>query len=197
MLTKSQIKIAIGSLRKPKVEAVKSAIQQIARTIEPSFARVEYLPCEVDSGIANTPASIADMMRGAQNRAQHLLRNLSENNSPADFYLGLEGGIFHVLQKNGGKTFFLQSWVFVNDGRQGAFGSSPAVKLPNVIATALGGGDFELADLIDRIGKLQNNRDKGGAFAFLTKGLLTRQAIFESAVLAAMAPFYHPQVYDQ
>lgn len=192
----AKMRIAIGSTRKPKVDAVKSAMARITKILELAPLRISFLPREVESGIANTPLSLTEMMAGAFNRAENLKSLLAEEGNTADYYIGLEGGLFRTKIDDRGENFYLQSWVYVTNGAQGFFGSSAAVQIPHKVTGEFQGRDFELADIMDRLGKVKNNRDKGGAFALLTKGLLTRQAIFESAVLAAMAPYYNPEIYS-
>jgi inosine/xanthosine triphosphatase len=190
------MRIAIGSTRKPKVDAVKSAMARIVERLSLPSRHIAFLPREVESGIASTPMSLAEMMAGAYNRAENLKLQLTEEGETADYYFGMEGGLFRTKFDDGAEDFYLQSWVYATNGGEGFFGSSPAIQIPRKVTGEFQGRDFELADIMDRLGKVTNNRDKGGAFALLTKGLLTRQAIFEAAVLAAMAPFYNPEIYS-
>jgi non-canonical (house-cleaning) NTP pyrophosphatase len=211
------MRIAIGSLRTPKIEAVKAAMHKIAKFFAVTSEQIEFLPREVESGTARTPMSIEEMMLGAYNRAKNLKKALAREGLNAEYYFGLEGGLFSTSINQHRKAYYLQSWVYVLNGSHGYFGSSPAVQIPQNIAGQFEEDDFELADVMDRIGRVhpvryysepvikekacslsngvKNNRDRGGAFSLLTRGLLTRQAIFESAVLAAMAPFYNPELY--
>ncbi|MFQ5627732.1 MAG: DUF84 family protein, partial [bacterium] len=179
----------------PKVEAVKSAFNKIAEISESFAADIEFLPSEVDSGIAKTPMSVQEMMLGASNRVNILIRFFTQEDKKVYYFLGMEGGLFQASSGNLSDSFYLQSWVYATNGKQGHFGSSPAVQIPNKFTAGSRSKDFELAEIVDRIGKTHNNRDRGGAFSLLTKGLLTRQAIFEAAVLAAMAPFYNSEIY--
>lgn len=189
--------VAIGSLRQPKIEAVKAAMAQIAPTLGCMPEQIDYQPHSVESDIADTPLSIAEMMQGASNRAHKLAARYRASDQAADYYIGMEGGIFEMPVADGQHAWYLQSWVYAFDGETGCYGSSPAVQFPVAIAREFGQVNFELAEVIARFGQQHNSRNQGGAFSLLTKDMLTRQAIFESAVLAAMAPFYHPELYGK
>ena len=52
-------------------------------------------------------------------------------------------------------------------------------------------GDAEAVFLNARGGRLSRQ----GAWGVLSRGLLTRSMSFETALLAAFAPFYNPRVY--
>lgn len=195
MIRQDIMTIAIGSLRQPKVDAVKAAMVKIAGALEISPAQIHYVPQAIASEISSTPMSVPEMMQGARNRVRNLVLHFASEKKQPDFYIGMEGGIFSVSPGENEKAFYLQSWVYAYDGKTGSFGSSPAVQFPDAIASEFQRENFELADIIGRFGEAHNSRNQGGAFSLLTKGLLTRQAIFESAVLAAMAPFYHPELY--
>ena len=195
--TNPNIVIAIGSRRRPKVEAVKTAMEKLRRVAPFSPAEIAYISRDVSSDIANTPMSQEEMMQGAYNRAHHVQAQLAAEGIEPAYAFGLEGGLFRIAASQQKAAWYLQSWVYVTDGIQGYFGSSPAVQIPHHVVAELAGENVELADIMDRLGDAASGRDKGGAFALLTKGLLTRRAIFEQAVLAAMAPFYNTEIYHK
>ena len=53
----------------------------------------------------------------------------------------------------------------------------------------------DLAAVLDRVAGGYDLRSCGGTWAFVTRGVLTRAGAFETAVLSALAPFYHPQPF--
>lgn len=189
--------VAIGSLRRPKVEAVKAAFAKIATVAAEPFAAARFAPREVESGTAATPLSIDDMMAGAQHRAGQALARLRDEGQKPAFCLGLEGGLFVHRLAGAAPAVYLQSWVYVLEvaSGRGCFGSSPAIAVPAAIAGEADGDDFELAHVMDRIARQSGTRDRGGAYGLLTQGLLDRQTIFEHAVITAMAPFYNRRLY--
>lgn len=181
--------IAIGSTRRPKVEAVRAAFAKIIASGSLALPQVQFIAYDVPSQVANTPMSQKEMMQGAYHRVQSVLEQTKHSHRPR-FVLGLEGGLFSLPSPQEGTLYFLQSWVYASDGTRGAYGASPAVQIPPAIAEEITDSQVELAHVMDRLTRRRGVRDKGGAFAVLTNGLLTRQMIFEHAVLAAMAPFY-------
>lgn len=187
--------VVIGSLRKPKVAAVEAAFAKIAPAFGQAAQPFEMRCFAVESGISNTPLSMAEMMQGARNRVSALVQHCRPEPPRRMFYLGLEGGLFASPAAEETEAFYLQSWVYASDGRQGAYGASPAVRLPSGIAAQCRTAGFELADAMDALVQQHNTREQGGAFAIFTRGQLTRQRIFETAVLAAMAPFYNSSLY--
>lgn len=184
------VRIAIGSLRQPKIDAVKAGFQKVQHFF-PDAKSVEYLPRQVESNIPQMPLSLAELMEGAYNRAE----NLRDADMEADFYVGLEGGFFKHQHPLLPPQYFLQGWVYVSDGEHGAFGATGTVAVPAVVAQEVVDNRKELGDIIDAYGGAQNIRDRDGAFGVFTRGLLTRQASFEFAVMSAFAPFYNRELY--
>lgn len=188
------MKIVIGSLRQPKIDAVKSAfanIQKVSSQNEP----VEFLARESDSNIPAMPLSIKELMTGAYNRVQNLKEEYRDSPDKPDFYVGLEGGFFGEVSPEQKRWYFLQSWVYVSDGERGYFGASGATPVPERIVDDVIEGKNELGEVIDNYGTESDIRDKYGAFGVFTQGLITRQASFEFALLSAFAPFFNQTLY--
>ena len=188
------MKIVIGSLRQPKIDAVKSAfakIQKVSSQNEP----VEFLARESDSNIPAMPLSIKLLMTGAYNRVQNLKEEDRDSPDKPDVYVGLEGGFFGEVSPEQKRWYFLQSWVYVSDGERGYFGASGAMPVPEQIVNKVLEGNSELGDVIDKFGTENDIRDKDGAFGVFTQGLITRQASFEFALLSAFAPFFNQTLY--
>jgi inosine/xanthosine triphosphatase len=185
--------IAVGSTRRPKVNAVKDAANVIAPLLLGDCA-VEVEGHEVDSGVGYTPTSREELMQGARQRAQALQQKFFAANQTADFYLGLEGGL-DVVSENGTKRVFLESWAYVNDGREGHFGCSGSIELPEALAEEVLSRGVELAAAIDEFTGAVGVRDGQGAWGILSGNLITRQDSFRLAVVAAFAPFYNAKMY--
>ena len=186
-------RIAVGSTRRPKLLAVESAVQSFAGNLSPS-ASPEILGYEVESGVSHTPASREELMRGARQRAEALCKLLRESGVPANFFVGLEGGL-DVVMENGIHRVFLESWAYVSDGSRGYFGCSGSVELPEALAKEVLVRGTELAAAIDRFAGEVGVRDGQGAWGILTGNLIPRQESFRLAVVAAFAPFYNAKMY--
>jgi len=191
------LKIAIGSLRQPKINAVESAVIRIQQSFQLPETGVEVIPKAVSSGISQMPLSLADLLQGSFNRAQSLIDFFSRGSDKPDFYVGMEGGFFCQADPQTTLVHFLQSWVFVSDGTSGFFGASCAVPVPAKIVAEVVGQGRELGNIIDKYGKGRNIRDKGGAFGVLTNGIVERKEAFVQALINAMTPFFNRTVYMQ
>lgn len=187
--------VAIGSLRPPKVEAVRTVVSRVAPFMGFDAGEIEYYARDVQSGISAMPMTMQEIMQGAYNRAHDLQMTLRSEGKPADFFIGLEGGVFRRVFLGNEGTLYLQSWVYVADNEKGFFGSSPAITVPERIAAELRFDNKELGDVIDKYSAEENTREKGGAYATFTRGLLQRQNVFELALICALAPFYRPDLY--
>lgn len=189
------LNIAIGSIRAPKVEAVRAVLGNVAPLLEIKPGSINYIAREVPSGVSQVPLSIHEIRRGARNRALEVRRLIEEEYGPVDFAVGLEGGLF-ILSEEHGERVHLQSWVYVEHEGEGHYGSSMSMPIPNYMAHAVIEQREDLSMVIDRVAGRQNVRNHDGAFGFLSRGFLDRQQAFELALLGAFAPFYHQKIYQ-
>lgn len=195
-LQSTTMRVAIGSTRSPKVDAVREAFKVFSSAIlsEPDEA-IEFSGFDVPSGISRMPMSLAELMAGAQGRAENLILQLKREKAEADFYVGLEGG-FHVIEGNGPRPLvFLESWAYATDGHRGSFGQGGGVAVPPAIADPVLDRGTELGIIIDRFCKDKGIGDRQGTWGVLTRDILDRKHSFVIALLAAFAPFYNPEAY--
>lgn len=190
------MKIAVGSTRRPKTEAVVAAARIICSLGVPGWDSFELIGRDVDSGVAATPTSDVELMAGARNRAQRLKAVLETESIKADVYIGLEGGL-HVNDMPSKTVVLLRGWAYATDGkREGAFGSSPSVEVPGEIASAVLDHGQDLGDVIDQFSGRFDVRSNEGTWGILTRDLITRSKSFEMAVIAALAPLYNGGLYN-
>jgi len=189
-----KIIIAVGSTRRPKLNAVREALEAIgaARGGNPQF---EVVGIEVPSGVSHTPLSRAAIMMGARQRAEALLRLAREKNEPWNYFAGLEGGL-DVVEQNGARLVFLQNWAYIadNSGR-GSFGQSGSILIPEALAHRVVDDGVELAQAIDEYAGGHGIRDAQGAWGVFTRNLITRQDAFRVAIINAFAPFFNREIY--
>jgi inosine/xanthosine triphosphatase len=186
--------IAVGSTRKPKLNAVTEALHTMATVLVP-YGQCEVVGVEVDSGVGHTPLTRAELMRGARQRAEALVKHAREKGEDWRFFVGLEGG-FDVVEEEGQRRVFLESWAYVTDGTRGHFGRSGAVEIPEALAHEVLERGMELSVAIDRFAGEIGIRDAQGAWGVLSSNLITRQEAFRVAVVAAFAPFYNRRMYQ-
>jgi inosine/xanthosine triphosphatase len=207
-----KILVAVGSTRRPKVNAVTEALAAI-RTVSEFLPSFEVLGIEVESGVRHTPLSREDLMAGARQRAETLVQMARANNERWKYFVGLEGGLeviaglevipsldvvpeLDVVSEASHRWVFLESWAYVTDGEgRGSFGQSGAVLVPETLAHTVVDDGLELSQAIDAFAGGHNIRDAEGAWGILTRNLTTRQDSFRAAVINALAPFFNRELY--
>ncbi|MDP2705843.1 MAG: inosine/xanthosine triphosphatase [bacterium] len=171
------MKIKIGSENKSKVEAVVEILRDY-----PHLASAEVIGVKAESGVADQPKSLGEIVMGAQNRAKSVF-------SDCDYSIGLESGLMAVP---GTKSGYMDVTVCaIYDGQEFHLGLSPAWEFPSSMKEI---NKFMLVDGLDMaqaINKhgLTNNPAIGseeGAIGILTKGRLTRKDYTKQALRTAL-----------
>ena len=197
-----KIVVAVGSTRRPKLNAVWEALSVFGPALDP-HALFDVTGVEVPSGVGHTPVNRAELMRGAQQRTEALAQLARERSEPWRYFVGLEGGL-DVVADEGRRRVFLESWAYVSDGTQGFFGRSGGIEVPAALAAEVVEKGVELSVAIDRFAVLMDAdrfagaagiRDAQGAWGVLSANLITRQDAFRVAVVSAFAPFYNAKLY--
>jgi inosine/xanthosine triphosphatase len=184
------IRIAVGSKRAPKLEAVRAALKAFGALLHPNSS-FDVSGYDVATGVSHTPRSGTELMAGARGRCEALMRFEKE----AAYFVGLEGGL-DVIHENGRRLVFLESWAFVCDpAGHGFYGRSGAILLPEALAAEVLDRSVELSKAIEAYTGIQGIRDSQGAWGVLTNNLIDRQESFRIAVISAFAPFFNPDVY--
>ncbi|HKS72117.1 MAG TPA: DUF84 family protein, partial [Terriglobales bacterium] len=104
-----KIIVAVGSTRRPKLNAVWEAVSVFGPTLDPN-SQFEVIGVEAESGVRHTPLTRADIMAGARNRAEALAKKASGENTPWEYFVGLEGGL-DVVTIGGLRRVFLENWA--------------------------------------------------------------------------------------
>jgi inosine/xanthosine triphosphatase len=186
-------RIAVGSTRLPKTNAVREAVSSFGALFD-SAAQFKVEGYEVESGVSHTPTSREELMQGARQRAEALAARLSSMGAPADFFVGVEGGL-DVVPDDGLRRVFLESWAYVTDGRTGHYGCSGSIEIPEGLAMEVLDKGVELSTAIDVHAGAVGIRDGQGAWGVLSGNLINRQESFRVAVVTAFAPFYNARMY--
>ncbi len=189
------IRIAVGSKRAPKIEAVRQALKSLGPLLRAN-AIFEVTGFEVPTGVSHTPLSREELMAGARGRCEAVMSALGYGNGAA-YFVGLEGGL-EVVRENGRRLTFLESWAFVADaGGRGFYGQSGAILLPEALAAEVLDRGAELSQAIEAFTGTAGVRDSQGAWGVLTRGLIDRQESFRIAVISAFAPFFNAEMYGR
>ena len=187
------VQIAVGSTRRPKLSAVTEAVRSFGSLLAPG-AQLDVVGVEVESGVGHTPANRADLMQGARQRADALMRVAKEKSESWRYFVGLEVGL-DIIEAGKNRRVMLESWAYVSDGRNGYYGRSGGVEIPDALAQEVLENGVELSIAIDRFAGAVGIRDAQGAWGVLSSGLISRTEAFRVAVIAAFAPFYNAKMY--
>lgn len=174
-----QMRIVVGSQNPVKVSAVKIAFSHL-------FAEFEIVCEGIDapSGVADQPMTSGETREGAINRVVYC-----QQHSQADFYVAIEGGVDRF--DYGPATF---AYVVIADQNRKSVGRSAILPLPPVVYQDLLNGE-ELGHVMDRLFHTQNIKQKGGAIGLLTNGMASRESSYTQALILALAPFLHTELY--
>src|SRR3984885_6161310 len=183
------ILVAVGSLRRPKLEAVREALAAISQRFAP-HPSYEVVGVDVPSGVGHTPLSRDEMITGARQRAENLLTLARQKHERWKYFTGLEGGL-DVIHDRGRRRVFLENWACVLDtARRESYVQSGAIALPAPLVKKVvvdGGGEDSVA--IDEFAGETGIRDAQGAWGVLTGNLIPRQDAFRVSFINAFAPF--------
>jgi len=189
-----KIIVAVGSTRRPKLNAVWEALSVIGPTLHHT-ALFDVVGVDVSSGVGHTPLSRAELMAGARRRAEALVAMARERSETWKYFVGLEGGL-DIVHDAARRWVFLENWAYVTDGSDhGAYGQSGAILIPDALAARVVDEGVELAEAIDAFAGQQGIRDQQGAWGILSRNLITRQDAFRTAVINAFAPFFNAALY--
>ncbi|WP_100658548.1 inosine/xanthosine triphosphatase [Alteromonas flava] len=171
-------RLFVGSLNPVKIQAGKRALSQWFDN-----AHVEVQGIAVPSGVADQPMTEAETRLGAVNRVRKCLAELNLNATEYDWVIAYEGGV--DMFEDGPATF---AYVAISNGKKLAVGRSGNLPLPRPVYAELLKGK-ELGPVIDKYFNTQNIKQKGGAIGVLTKGLATRQSVYETATIMAISTY--------
>ena len=189
----AMMRIALGSERAAKVEALRASTTRIA-TVDEAWRDALIVARSVESNVPAMPLTNEQLMRGAKTRAEAVRELLLKERTSAELYVGLEGG-FHSVSMDDQWHTFLCGWAYATDGERGNFGAAPSISVPAFIASRVIDGRRELSEVIDEIVGDEDVRSRQGAWGVLSRDLLMRSHSFEAALVAAFAPFYNKKLY--
>lgn len=172
--------LVIASHNPVKAEATLSGFRR-------TFPRVEFSlqMVNVPSGVSEQPISSFETFSGALNRARNARRALPE----CDFWVGIEGGIEEV--ENETAAF---AWVVILSQDRVGKGRTGTFFLPPEVASLVRRG-HELGTADDMVFKRSNSKQENGAIGILTGDVINRAQLYEMAVVLALVPFIHPELY--
>lgn len=180
--------VAVGSTNPTKVKAVETIVSR-------AFPHARVQPVVVASGVSEQPLSADETERGARARARAALAAVPG----ARFGIGLEGGV-HFAAGAEDDAAVAAACDVINCCAVAADDGSVHVAwgvrfpLPPAVGRRLRRGE-ELGPVMDELSGVRDSAKTLGAVGFLSNGLLTRDVMWESAVVCALMPWFHPELY--
>jgi len=176
------MKVVAGSVNPAKLQAVKQAFE---RAFPKEFFEVSGV--SVASGVSDQPFGDDETLQGALNRVKNTKRLAN-----ADYYVGLEGGCRFCGDESTELEAF--AWMVVSNGEIWGKSRTASFVLPKEVAQLVKGG-LELGHADDRVFNRSDSKSKNGAVGILTHDVIDRASYYEQAIILALIPFLHPDLY--
>ncbi len=174
------MQIVVASLNPVKIECARRGFAKMF----PGQA-FEVRGIDAPSGVSVQPVGSEETLQGALNRARGA-RGLKPD---ADYWVGVEGGVENV-----GREMAVFAWVVVLSRERCGKGRTGTFFLPQAVAELVRQG-LELGEADDRVFGRVNSKQANGAIGLLTDDVIDRTSYYEPAVIMALIPFKHPQLY--
>ena len=176
------MKIAIWTLREPKIEWIKEWVNNTPYLKDISD-QISYVLEKVPSDVSDMPLSIEETMKGAENRA----RNLQDKWIEADYYVWIEWWTTDFMWKK----YIFWSVYILNSEWEWHFGLSPMMEVPKLVETELYVHWKELWDVMWELSWSVDIRSENWSMWAWSDDMFTRRDEFATAFKAAIAPFYN------
>jgi len=217
-----QVRVAVGTQNPCKITAVKDAF---SATFPPEEYEIITLPYSIPSGVPDQPFGDSETKQGAINRARGAYSEaLNNSDHPADFGVGLEGGIEIIKNDAGGDDLWCMAFMciigttselctsckhpqstfeFVQplQGNQDhnkeivGIAKTAAFPLPIEISRLVMEEKQELGHADDQVFNRVNGKQGDGTVGMLTKSLVSRAEYYTHALYLALIPFVWPEHY--
>jgi inosine/xanthosine triphosphatase len=179
----------VGSLNPPKIEGVRAAVAAYA-----PGARVDG--ASVESGVPDQPLGFDEIVAGARARAA-----AARVAADCDLAVGYEDGLVRLPDAAGG--WFNVGCAAVDDGSTVSLGFSSGFAYPPGCAERAAAGREPVGTLFDALWREHGREGAGGPpsalslgnVGRLSRGALPRAEYTRHAVLCALAPLLHPDLY--
>ncbi|GLR71443.1 inosine/xanthosine triphosphatase [Agaribacter marinus] len=187
-----KLRVIVGSKNPVKINAALTAFQAM-------FPGNEVLVegADAPSSVPDQPMNFEETRDGAKNRVEYLIHHQAmvaevkeRNNELKNFYIAYEGGV--DVFDEGPRTFAV---ICISDERTMCFGQTATMPIPLSVYQKLLQGE-ELGGAMDGLFNTVNIKQKGGAIGQLTNGLETRQSVYTSATILALAPYVYSDLFE-
>lgn len=162
------VRVAVGSLNRVKVEAVREVMESI-------YGSVRIYAVDAKSGVPDQPFE-EETHRGAINRAREALGD-------RDLSVGIEAGVFDLY----GELIDIQHCAIIDRDGRTTVGMGSGFAYPPAIAELVRSG-LTVGQAVDRTYGKTSVGHSEGAIGMLSKGIIDRKELTKQSVLAAMIP---------
>ena len=173
------MKIMIASENPVKINAAANAFDRCLGPVD------KLVSVKVSSEVSDQPVTDEETLLGARNR----VKNAMAQSNMADFFVGIEGGVETIQNK-----MFAFAWVVVSDRKRESIAKTSMFCLPEQIRSLIVDGR-ELGEADDFVFGKTNSKQHNGAVGLLTHDLITRQTLYEQALILALIPFLNRNLY--
>jgi inosine/xanthosine triphosphatase len=201
--------VRVGTLNPAKLAAVRGALG--AHAADPDILSIQGV--DVPSGVPDQPVGWEEIIAGARNRARAALAA-----GGAELGIGIEDGLVELpvggtgaagvgstgSAVEGGPGIFNVGCAWVTDGRREGSGFSAGFAYPSGCREPAFHERRPIGDLFDALWQAKRGTAEpaaasgrlGGNIGQLTQGRLERSAYGGQAILCALVPFLHVDLYD-
>ena len=176
------MKVLVGSENPVKIQSVKEGFLTF-------FEHVAVEGISVDTGVPHQPVN-NETFEGAKHRAENVKRINDQQNLDATFFVGIEGGVFQLLDR-----WFSVNVVYILDRHnRDSFATTGLYELPSGLSKDL----LMRTDLGHAIAELANDNfaaREHGTVGFLTDGKMDRFQNQVQGITLALIPFVNDNLY--
>ncbi len=174
--------VSVGSENRAKLKAVENAFKHYFKGLEVKAAGIE-------SGVGKQPISLEEIVRGAKIRAEKAFE------AGGEFGVGIEAGVFPFPGSNSG--YMDTACCAIYDGKEFYLGCSPLYEYPKKVVEKILKEGKEISDIFAELygNTEKHDRHSQGAIGFLTKGVIPRNQLLESAVVCALTQVINRELY--
>jgi inosine/xanthosine triphosphatase len=173
-------KIVVASTNPVKMAATQRGFLRMFPT-----GSFHFESMSVPSGVREQPLSSAETLQGAMQRTLAARTRMPE----AAYWVGIEGGIETDLH---GVSAF--AWIVIRSSELIGQSRTGTFYLPPAVADLLRHGK-ELGEAGDIVFGTADSKRTGGAIGLLSGHALDRTQLYEQAVILALVPFKHIDLY--
>ena len=197
--------VRVGSENRAKLGAVETALRELAAATSTPEA-ISLVPVGVASGVPEQPVGFEEIMRGARNRARAAFAS-----GACALAVGIEDGLVRLdlpasggtAEAGSGSVTYNVGCAWVMDGVREGHGLSSGFAYPPGCQEPALSGQEPIGALFDALWRQHRDAQatpesgrREGNIGKLTGGHLTRSAYGAQAVLSALIPFLHVDLYD-